>query len=267
MIEPKKKRRRHNGERIQNHFLPDASNQLWTVNFKGWWYTQFKEKCEPLSVRDEFSKFILDIRILEKGDITLVKRVFEKLFREYGLPDAIRSDNGPPFASPVALLGLTKLAAWWISLGIKLDRIDPGSPYQNGSHERMHLDMQKELEGKISGNLKLHQKVFDVWRQEYNEERPHEALKMKTPASIYRKSIKSYRQYSGIEYPDGFISRKVHDKGIFCLKERRIFFSNALTGFDIGIKEAGENLRDLYFCETYLGQLDLISLTFSSKTD
>ena len=267
MIQTRKKRRKHYGERIQNRFKPSAPNQLWTVDFKGWWYTKFGEKCEPLTVRDEFSKFILDIRILEKADISSVKQVFLALFRKYGLPEAIRSDNGPPFASSVALLGLTKLAAWWISLGIRLDRIDPGAPYQNGAHERMHLDMQKELEGKISGDLKLHQKVFDVWRKEFNYERPHEALDMKTPSSVYRVSNIKYKPYNGVEYPEGFTSRKVHDKGTFCLKQRRIFISNALNGFDIGIKDSNEEFRDVYFCEILIGQLDMKTLSFVAKTD
>lgn len=109
---------------------------LWTVDFKGWWYTKENEKCEPITIRDDYSKFIFDIRILEKGDISSVKRVFEKLFKKYGIPECFRSDNGPPFAHATALQGLTKLSAWWIALGIKIDRIDPGSPYQNGSNER-----------------------------------------------------------------------------------------------------------------------------------
>lgn len=125
-------------KRIQNRITPGKPNDVWTVDFKGWWYTSEKERCEPLTVRDDYTKYILAITILEKGDIPSVKKEFERLFKKYGLPRMIKSDNGPPFASANAVMGLTRLAAWWMSLGIKLDRIDPGSPYQNGSHERMH---------------------------------------------------------------------------------------------------------------------------------
>jgi transposase InsO family protein len=125
------------------------------------------------------SKFILSIKILENGDITSVKREFERLFTKYGLPKVIKSDNGPPFASARSILGLTRLSAWWMSLGILLDRITPASPQENGAHERMHLDIKKELEGKINGSLKLHQNVFDIWKDEFNTERPHESLGMK----------------------------------------------------------------------------------------
>jgi len=169
---PKKRNRNKTATRMQLKDVPDSPNQVWTVDFKGWWYTKHKEKCEPLTVRDEFSKYILDIKVLNKGDTTHVKQAFERLFTQYGLPDVIRSDNGPPFASVFNALGLSKLSVWWMSLGIKLDRIDPGCPYQNGGHERMHRDMKDELEGQIDGNLNEHQKVFDDWRDTFNTIRP-----------------------------------------------------------------------------------------------
>jgi transposase InsO family protein len=169
-----------------------APNVLWTVDFKGWWWTSKKERCEPLTVRDDCSKFILAIEVPEKGDTACVKAVFEALFRKYGLPEYIRSDNGPPFGNVLNMWGLTKLSVWWMGLGIKIDRSAPGHPEHNGSHERMHLDMMKELQNKVFGDLKQHQKMFDRWKKEFNEVRPHEALGMKTPKECYVKSTRKY---------------------------------------------------------------------------
>lgn len=264
-IEIKKRKRKVNPERVQNRINPEKPNEVWTVDFKGWWYTSERERCEPLTVRDEFSKYILAITILEKGDTTSVKKEFERIFKENGLPKMIRSDNGPPFASTQGLMGLTRLAAWWMSLGIKLDRIDPGAPYQNGAHERMHLDMKKELENKISGSLKLHQAIFETWRQEFNTERPHESLQMKTPAMIY---VKSDRLYDGIPdwlvYPKGYISRNVNDRGVINHKGRRIFITNALCGFKIGLKPIDINKFEVWFERNLMGYIDLKTFIFRS---
>jgi transposase InsO family protein len=184
-IIPKKRKRPKTTNRIQKRIVPDRPNQVWTVDFKGWWYTKHKEKCEPLTVRDEFSKYILDIKIIDKGDTMHVKQAFERIFTKYGLPDIIRSDNGPPFASSFNALGLSRLSVWWMSLGIKLDRTDPGCLQQNGGHERMHRDMKNELQGQIDGNLNEHQKVFDQWRDEFNNIRPHHVLGYKTPYEVF----------------------------------------------------------------------------------
>jgi transposase InsO family protein len=264
-VEIRKRRRRVHPERIQNFIVPEKPNDVWTVDFKGWWYTSEQERCEPLTVRDEYSKYILAITILEKGDITSVKHEFSKLFKTFGLPKMIKSDNGPPFASANGVLGLTRLAAWWMSLGIKLHRIDPGSPYQNGAHERMHLDMKKELENKISGNLKLHQSVFEQWRIEFNEERPHESLVMKTPSMVYKKSeIK----YDGVDdwlvYPDGFISRRVNNRGYINHMGRRIFITNALCGYNIGLKPVDKSRAEVWFEKNLLGIMDLKTFMFKS---
>jgi transposase InsO family protein len=264
-VEIRKRRRKINPERIQERIIPEKPNDLWTVDFKGWWYTKEREKCEPLTVRDEFSKYIFSIAILQKADISSVKHEFEKLFKEYGLPKMIRSDNGPPFASCMSIHGLTRLSAWWLSLGIKLDRIDPGSPQQNGAHERMHLDIKRELEGKIAGSLKMHQQVFNVWKKEFNEERPHESLSMKTPCMLY---VKSEIRYEGhveyIEYSRSFISRQVNDRGYINYLGRRIFITNALGGYNVGLKKNDVNLKEVWFNNTLLGEIDLKSFMFKS---
>jgi transposase InsO family protein len=260
----KRRRRQYKSERIQNGFIPKQPNDLWTVDFKGWWYTTKREKCEPLTVRDAVSKYILSIKILDKGDISCVRKEFEHIFTLYGLPRVIRSDNGPPFASGQSLLGLTKLSVWWMSLGIQLDRIDPGSPYQNGAHERMHLDMKNELEGKINGDLKLHQSIFNVWKDEFNRERPHEALGMETPAQVY---IPSDRIFHGtnyeILYPSGYIPRKVNDRGFINYKGRRVFISIAFSGYYIGLQR-GKDIFIVWFSNFNLGEIDLKSFLFHS---
>ena len=177
----------------------------------------------------------------------------------------IRSDNGPPFASHMAILGLTRLAAWWMSLGIKLDRIDPGSPQQNGGHERMHLDMKKELEGKIDGSLKMHQSVFDVWREEFNTERPHESLDMKTPAMVYEKSERKYHgPINYIEYPGGFISRQINHRGYLQYKGHRVFISNVFSGYNIGLKANGKEYIQVWFDNNHIGEFDLQTNMFKS---
>jgi len=267
LVKKRRVRNINNTERIQNRTKATQPNHIWTVDFKGWWYTTENEKCEPLTVRDDFSKFILSIKILEKGDISCVKAEFEKLFEKYGLPEIIRSDNGPPFASPKAHFGLTKLAAWWLSLGIRLDRIDPGSPYQNGAHERMHLDIMNDLEHKIDGDLKLHQSFFDVWKKEFNAERPHEALGMKTPAKFYTKSRKKYKPSDEIKYPEGILSRQVNTRGYINYRGRRVFVSNAFNGFNIGIDECSKHESKVLFANNIVGNIDKNNFVFTPNDE
>lgn len=266
LVIPSKRRKHITPERIQNRFTPKEPNDLWTVDFKGWWYTPNKEKCEPLTVRDEFSKYILSIKILEKGDISSVKQEFETLFKKFGLPKVIRSDNGPPFAHHASVLGLTKLSAWWLALGILLDRIDPGHPYQNGAHERMHRDIKKELQGKIDGSLKLHQHVFDQWRHDFNHIRPHEALDLKCPTDVY---VNSKRKYTGtfydVEYPYGFTPRRVNDKGMLIYKGHRLFVGNAFCGYFLGIKREDAEYSNVWLNSFPIGKIDLKTFVFVSS--
>jgi putative transposase len=258
-LKEKRKRKRHLPSlRIQNRFMPKKPNDLWTVDFKGWWYSSRKEKVNPLTIRDGFSRYILSIRVVEKGDISCVQNEFRRLFKKHGLPICIRSDNGPPFGSMQNPLGLTRLSAWWMSLGIYLDRMDPGCPYQNGAHERMHRDMKKELEGKIDGSLNEHQKEFDAWREEYNNERPHEALGMKCPAECYKDSERKYEpEQVDIEYPGNYTSRRVNDRGVFHYKRKRYFLGNPFDGYSVGIKKDKEGRTEIWFDKFLLGYLDL----------
>lgn len=256
LIEPRKKNRRNTGIRIENRVEATKPNEVWTVDFKGWWYTLDKEKVNPLTVRDEYSKFILSIKALDKGDIPSVKAEFQRLFRLFGLPEIIRSDNGPPFASAASLLGLTKLSVWWMSLGIKLDRIEPACPYQNGGHERMHLDMMKELENQIYGDVGTHQKVFNTWRKDFNQERPHEALGMETPESVYCKSERKYYEHEELEYPSNFRRRKVNNRGYIVIKGNHYFIGNPFTSYFVGLRSMRSGELKVWFGHALIGSLD-----------
>jgi transposase InsO family protein len=240
---------------------------VWTVDFKGWWYTPNRERCEPFTVRDAYSRYVLATTILPDARTESVREACERLFERYGLPGTIRSDNGSPFASTMAPMGLSRLSAWWLALGIDLDRIDPGCPYQNGAHERMHRDMAAELERRIDGDLVLHQAALETWRNTFNHERPHEALGMRCPADLYKRSP---RRYEGtpdrLEYPEGCIERKVNAAGQIKLNGWIISISSALQGWNVGLKPQEEDEYALYFANLCLGRINLATESFRPVT-
>jgi len=253
----KRRRKIIGGGIIQHRIVPEKPNDVWTVDFKGWWYSKNREKVNPLTIRDEYGKYIHAIKTVEKGDTASVKAEFIRVFKKYGLPLYIRSDNGPPFANNLNMWGLTKLSVWWMTLGIQLDRIDPGHPEQNGGHERMHRDMKTELEGQIDGTLNEHQIVFDKWREEYNNVRPHEALGMRTPSEVYEKSERKYPgEYIEIQYGRGYKVRVVNDRGFINLKQRRIFVGNPFAGYCVGIKEFIDKPTEVWFGKMLLGKIN-----------
>jgi transposase InsO family protein len=253
--------------RLRNKINPENPNDVWTVDFNGWWISN-GEKCMPLTVRDLKSKYILTIRLMETTTAQQVKKVFQELFEQYGLPKVIRSDNGTPFASPNGLLGLTTLSAWWISLGIIPDRTDPGCPTQNGSHERMHADLSKEIQGKVPGGIKANQIVINEWVKEYNEIRPHEALDMRTPADIYCKSEIKYDELScNCEYPFGFETKKIYKSGCIRIKKNFYYVSTVLNGFTIGLEEKNEGEYLLWLNNFPIGILDLKLACFKLENE
>ena len=186
-----------------------AVNEVWTVDFKGWWRSGGR-RCEPLTVRDEYSRYVLEVRALEDARSRSVRVSFERILERQGLPQAIRSDNGSPFASRQGLLGLSRLSAWWVALGIDLERGRPGHPQDNAAHERMHGDMSRELEAMGKSD----QAALDLWRHSFNYERPHEALGMRCPGEVY---VASERKYEGtpedLEYPQ-MCTRRVSPSGV-----------------------------------------------------
>jgi len=253
----RRRRKVETGIIIQQRIVPEKPNDVWTVDFKGWWYSRNKERVNPLTIRDEFSKRIFAIEAVEKGDTVSVKKVFIRLFEELGIPRIIRSDNGPPFANVLNYWGLTRLSVWWLSLGIQLDRITPGHPEQNGGHERMHRDMKKELQGKIDGTLGEHQNIFNERLYVFNTVRPHEALGMKTPSDVYKKSETKYPgEYIELKYGKGFKARYVNDRGYINYDNKRIFIGNPFAGYHVGLKENVDAPMEIWFSNFMLGVIN-----------
>lgn len=264
-VEERKKRRNNTCGRIENRFTPDEPNDLWTVDFKGWWYTCDQQRCEPLTVRDEYSRYILCAVPLENATSKNVRKQFEQLFEHYGMPKCIRSDNGSPFACTRAPLGLSRLSAWWVALGITLDRIPPGRPDQNGGHERMHRDLAAEVQSRPAASLQEQIACLETWRIEFNLERPHQALHMRVPGDVYAKSARCYiAEPIEIEYPSECIVRKVNAAGQIKLDGACIPISTAIAGWHIGLKADGESLFVVWFGSLCIGTIDLKTISFEA---
>jgi hypothetical protein len=227
------------------------------VDFKGWWRNGDK-RCEPLTVRDEHSRYVLEVRAVEDARSETVRKSFEQLFERQGLPQAIRSDNGAPFASQYGLWGLSRLSAWWVALGIDLERSRPAHPQDNGAHERMHKDISHELEAMGQSD----QEVLDLWRQTFNYERPHEALGMRCPGEVY---IASERKYEGtpedLDYPH-MCARRVCQHGTIRLEGERLFLSTSLAGWSVGLKPIATKLMEVWFGRLLLVQFDVATSSF-----
>ncbi len=250
-------------KRLRQYIKPEEVNDVWAIDFKGWWKSS-GELCEPFTVRDVVSKKILCVRLMESKSSEAVRAVMTELFKEYGLPKVIRSDNGTPFSSPNGLLSLTCLSAWWITLGITPDRTDKGTPGQNGSLERMHADIAREIQGQIKGGRKANQIVLDEWVKEYNSVRPNEAIGMKTPDEVYVKSNRKYiGDYDEIEYPIGYETRKVFSSGEILVKSVRVTIGYSLRGLNVGLKPNKNNSYDVYLADFLLGNLDMDSYCFT----
>jgi len=234
-----------------------APNEVWTVDFKGWWRNGDK-RCEPLTVRDEHSRYVLEVRAVEDARSETVRKSFEQLFERQGLPQAIRSDNGVPFASKYGLWGLSRLSAWWVALGIDLERGRPGHPQDNGAHERMHKDISRELEAMGQSD----QEALDLWRQTFNYERPHDALGLRCPGEVY---TASERKYEGtpqdLDYPQ-MCSRRVCQHGTIRLEGERLFLSTSLAGWSVGLKPIATELMEVWFGRLLLGQVDVAASSF-----
>lgn len=248
------KKRRSSGNWLDRDLIerPKKPNRLWSVDFKGWWRTRNKTPCFPLTIRDGYSRYMLEIKALEGTSFESTKAAFEEVFERYGLPDEILSDNGTPFASVLAIQGLTRLSAWWVKLGIRPRRILPACPFMNGSHERMHRDMKAELQRNPLWNLKEEQKRFDAWRHEYNTIRPNQALGMKRPAAVYHPSEKKLK-IEDFQYPDDMEVRRTSCRGFISWHQKPCFIAGALERETIGIRFEKNNLLSLWYCELKLG--------------
>jgi len=233
-----------------------GSNAVWCIDYKGWFLLGNGQRCDPLTLTDGFSRYLLRCRACVRVELRETRRVCEAAFREYGMPVRIRSDNGAPFGS-VAIAGLSALAIWWIKLGILPERIAPGRPDQNGRHERMHLTMNETEHPKPSYDLAKQQRRFNQFRRCFNEERPHEALGQKTPASLYRASERPYTgKLQEPDYAPGVETRKVQKHGEFNWKGRTVFLSETLGGETIGLEQTSEEQWKVRFGELVLGTID-----------
>lgn len=232
-------------------------NDLWCVDYKGEFLLGDKRYCYPLTVTDYASRFLLLCEALESTREELALRSFEQLFRERGLPSAIRSDNGVPFASPHGLFQLSRLSVWWLRLGITIERTRPGHPQQNGRHERMHLTLKQQTTRPAAANLLQQQGKFDAFVEEFNRERPHEALAMKCPAEVYTASPRPYNGLPQPHYPFHDRTVMVTSCGRICLHRKKINLSRSLAGQAVGIREVESGIWLVSFMSYDLGYIDL----------
>ena len=232
------------------------ANDVWSVDFKGWFRTGDGERCDPLTLKDAHSRYLLRCQAVDRTNLQYVWPIFDAAFREYGLPERIRSDNGSPFAS-TAVGGLSRLSVRFIKAGVMPERIERGKPQQNGRHERFHLTLKGETANPPATTLRAQQRRFDAFRRFYNEERPHEALGQTPPARHY---AASQRRYSGRlrepEYDQDIAVRRVRQSGEIKWRGRRIFVTQVLTGEPVGLEETDSGLWRLRYGPIELGTID-----------
>jgi transposase InsO family protein len=242
---------------------PTAPNDLWCADFKGEFRLGNGRLCYPLTVTDQVSRYLLMVEALEGTAEAPVFTAFHQLFQERGLPGAIRSDKGGPFASR-GLYGLSRLSVWWLRLGIALERIIPGKPQQNGRHERMHLTLKQETTRPAAGNGLQQQARFDAFVAEFNRERPHEALAMKTPAEIYLPSPRPFAGLPELAYPFHDLDILVARNGTIGLHRRRVVISTVFAGQRLGLREVDTDVWLVSFMHYDLGYIDLEARTLQT---
>ena len=257
----KRQRHRAEGTTLSQALLP---NDLWCADFKGEFKLGNGQYCYPLTVTDQTSRYLLCCEAFESTREQGVFDAFRRLFAERGLPAAIRSDNGLPFASPNGLYNLSKLSVWWLRLGIALERIRPGRPQQNGRHERMHLTLKQEATRPAGRSILQQQARFDAFVSEFNEERPHEALDMKVPADLYTVSSRAYQGLPEINYPFHDREALVTNCGRICIYRKKINISTVLAGQKLGIKEVDDGIWLVSFMHYDLGYIDLEQRTLQT---
>src|SRR5947209_4825755 len=236
-----RKRRRHKASGTPLS-MSDQPNDLWCADYKGEFMLADRRYCYPLTITDFASRYLIACEALQTTKEAYAFTVFENAFKEFGLPSAIRTDNGVPFASPNALFNLSRLSVWWLRLGIMIERIKPGHPQQNGRHERMHLTLKLETTKPAAANLLQQQAKFDAFLEEFHNERPHEALAMKCPAEVYTASTKPYRGIAEPHYPFHDKTVVVTNCGRLCLYRKKINLSVCLAGQAVGVKEVDDGI-------------------------
>jgi putative transposase len=235
---------------------PTLPNDLWCADYKGEFMLADRRYCYPLTITDFASRYLISCEALANTRAQYAFTAFERIFKEFGLPRAIRTDNGVPFASSHALFGLSKLSVWWLRLGIALERIKPGNPQQNGRHERMHLTLKKEATKPAARNLLQQQGKFDEFIRCYNEQRPHQALNMRCPAELYSPSPRPYQGIGEIEYPLHDFTITVTTCGRICIGTRKINLSTVFAGQNVGIRQVADKIWLVSFMQYDLGFFD-----------
>ena len=260
-VSARRRRPRYTVPLTQPLAAAQAPNDVWTADFKGWFRTADGTRCDPLTVADAYSRFVLCCRITTPS-ARGVRPWFERLFREYGVPRALRTDNGPPFATTGAAQ-LSRLAVWWLKLGIQLDRIAPGHPEQNGRHERFHLTLQQETVTPPAATAAAQQRRFDRMRREFNTERPHEALGQQPPARRYQASPRPYPSHLAEPWYDATHQvRRVNTNGYIKWRGRLVFVSEAVCGEPVGLTETPRGDWGVRFLHLELGRIDRRSFRF-----
>ena len=263
LVKKRSKRRRYHAYPTLREQDIQTPNQLWCADFKGQFRMGNAKYCYPLTVTDFHSRYLLACEAMESTRSESTKQGFEFIFREYGLPTRIRTDNGVPFSSR-SVQGLSSLSVWWMRLGIQVERIEPGKPQQNGRHERMHRTLKDDIRPGVSRNLLAQQDQLDRFRDDFNERRPHEALKMKGPADFYKPSLKRFPdRLTEPTYPNHDLVRKVHESGSVLFRDGKNFFiSTALAGEAIGFEEEEDGIWRINFMDLDLGFLDDETMKF-----
>jgi putative transposase len=253
-----KRRRRRRGEAPAATALtrPTEPNGLWCADYKGEFMLGDRRYCYPLTITDFASRYLLTCEALSTTQERFAFTAFDRAFKEFGLPSAIRTDNGVPFASPTALYRLSKLAVWWLRLGIRIERIQPGHPQQNGRHERMHRTLKTEATKPAAANVLQQQARFDTFVARYNQERPHQALGMKVPADLYTRSARVYRGLEDVTYPFHDATVTVTHCGRICFHGRKINLSHVFAGQNVGVTQVGDHVWLVTFMHYDLGYFD-----------
>ena len=263
LVKRARQRRRFKAEGTPLSSAP-RPNDLWCTDFKGEFKLGNGQYCYPLTATDQASRFLLLCEALESTREGPVMEAFARLFAERGLPLAIRSDNGLPFASPNGLYNLSRLSVWWLRLGISLERIKPGHPQQNGRHERMHRTLKQETTRPAGANSLQQQARFDAFVNEFNDERPHEAIAMKAPAEAYAPSSRAYDGLPEVEYPFHDRDILVTACGRICMNRKKINISTVMAGQRLGIKEVDDGIWLVSFMRYDLGYIDLEQRTLQT---
>lgn len=251
-----RKRRRTSRRASEPLAHAGAPNAVWSADYKGWFRTGDGTRIDPLTISDGYSRYLLRCQALKAADYLHTKPVFEAAFREYGLPERMRTDNGAPFGSN-GESGLTGLSVWFIKLGIVPEHIEPGKPQQNGRHERLHRTLKQETASPPASSRRAQQERFDQFRRVYNEERPHEALGQKTPAMYYRPSDRSYPgRLREVAYPADWQVRRVSSGGQMRWSGQSVFVAHALEGEAVGLEQTDERHWRVWFSFYEIGVLD-----------